>query len=61
MKNQKFYSQPTCSSLCENIMYEVVRRNDTTGNLEPIGFQCQYEYVTQFVASVLNQYYSNNL
>lgn len=55
--NQKFFSQPSQRSLDEDVLYEIVRRNESTGELESIGFQTHSEEVTRMVASILNQEY----
>jgi len=55
--NQKFYSEPVLESLNEDVTYRIVRRNEMTGNLEPIGFESKSEELTKAIASVLNQDY----
>lgn len=55
--NQKFYSEPILESLSEDVTYQIVRRNEMTGDLESIGFESKSEELTKAIVSMLNQDY----
>jgi len=55
--DQKFYSEPFQKSLNENVIYRIVRRNEISGDLEPIGFESKSEELTRAIASMLNKDY----
>jgi len=57
MREQKFFCQATCKSMSDVVEFEIVRRNELTGNLEPIGYCSTNEQLTKLLASNLNQEY----
>lgn len=55
--NQKFYSEPFQATLSEDVTFRIVRRNEMTNVLEPIGFESKSEDLTKAITSILNKNY----
>jgi hypothetical protein len=51
---QKFYSAPTGKETLGEFAYQILRRNETTGELEPMEFLFENEAVTKELASFMN-------
>lgn len=51
---QKFYSAPVERESVTDIAYQILRRNETTGDLEPMEFLLKNEEVTKELASFMN-------
>ena len=51
---QKFYSAPTGKETLGEFAYQILRRNETTGELEPMEFLFKNEAVTKELASFMN-------
>ena len=51
---QKFYSAPTGKETLGEFAYQILRRNETTGELEPMEFLFENEATTKELASFMN-------